>query len=236
MNLCPVCNTVNHHLAITCSSCSGYLQNKVEALDLFTTAWNVLEKPGKAFHTIAIAHHKNYVLFLSAIAGIAITFFIFWIIKAGDYTHSLLNFLAAGFSIAPFLGIIFVSIIALLLKFLNSMLKVKVTFRNAFAVTAYSFIPIVISVILVLPIEIMTFGIYFFSENPSPIQLKPLSYVLFLGLDGIFSLWWFILFWIGLKKLTGKGWIYSGVIEVIVLAVMAGIFVFAFQYLPSGEI
>ncbi|MDI6766757.1 MAG: Yip1 family protein [Bacteroidota bacterium] len=235
MIICQVCNTENHHLAITCSSCSGYLQNKVEALDLFTTAWNVLEKPSKAFHTIAIAHHKNYVLFLSAITGIALTFFMFWIIKAGDYTHSLLNFLAVGFSIAPFLGIIFVFTVALLLKSLNSLMRVKVTFRNAFAVTAYSFIPIVISAILVLPIEIMTFGTYFFSKNPSPLQLKPLSYVLLLGLDGIFALWWFILFWIGLRRLTGKGWIYAGVMEVIVLAIVAGIFVLAFQYLPLGE-
>jgi len=62
-------------------------------------------------------------------------------------------------------------------------------------------VPIVLSVFLILPIEILTYGRYFFSTNPSPWTLKPLSYVLLLGLDGVFFIWSLILYALGVRAL-----------------------------------
>jgi len=231
MITCSVCNKENHHLAINCSSCGGYLQNRVDNLDLFLTAWNVLEKPKKAFYTIAVAKHKNYGLILAAIAGIALTFFIFWIIKAGEYTNSLLNFLAAGFTVGPLFGILSVSIISLIVIIVSRITGKKIKYRNVFAIIAYAQIPIIISAILILPIEIMSFGLFFFTANPSPNQLKPFSYTMLLGLDGIFLFWTLVLLYIGFKKMIDCSAWYALMIEIVALSIYIGIIIGCLQWI-----
>ncbi len=221
---CPVCSTDNHHLAIICKKCGAYLQNKIETLDLFTTAWRVLERPSKTFHTISVSRHKNYSIFLSLVAGIGFTFFIFWLINAGELTNSLLRFLGTGLLIGPPLGLLTVVIFSIVCVIIARIMRMKMQFKNCYAVTAYALIPMVFSVVLVLPLEIMTFGVYFFSKNPSPYLLKPTTYVLLLILDGIFAIWTVILIEIGIKKLTDRGHVTAIFIMCIGIGVVAGLY------------
>lgn len=218
---CPVCKTDNHHLAVKCVECGAYLQNKVDNIDLFSTIWNLIEKPTKTFHKIAIAKYKNYVFILSAFAGIPLLFFIFWLIKAGDFISSLLNFIFIGFIFGPPFGIFIVTTFAVLIKLFYRIFSVKIYFKNIFAVTAYSFIPIITGV-FILPLKIMTFGVHYFSMNPSPYQLKPISYVIFLILDGLFSFWTLVLLWLGMAKVSGKNKLFSLNIELVSLSVFVG--------------
>ncbi len=203
---CSLCHALNDHLAVVCASCGSFLQARVENLDLFLTAWRVLERPAQAFRTVAIARHKNYVVVLSAFAGYAFTFFAFWLVKAGDHTDSLVNFLAAGLAVGPAVGIIVMTMIAAFLALVLRIAGARSRFRNVFAVSAYALVPIVISAALVLPIEIMTFGLYFFTTNPSPAILKPVSYYTLLGLDGLFALWSLLVFVTAVRVLGDVSW------------------------------
>ncbi len=221
---CPVCSTDNHHLAIVCKKCGAYLQNKIETLDLFTTAWRVLERPSKTFHTISVSRHKNYSVFLSLAAGIGFIFSILWLINAGELTNSLLRFLGIGILIGPPLGVLTVVIFSIVCAIIARIIRMKIQFKNCYAVTAYALIPLIISVVLVLPLEIMTFGVYFFSKNPSPYLLKPTTYVLLLLLDGIFTIWTLILVEIGIKKLTDRGHVTAIFIMCIGIGVVAGLY------------
>jgi hypothetical protein len=45
----------------------------------------------------------------------------------------------------------------------------------------------------------MTFGMYFFTFNPHPIAIKPVSYIVLIGLNTVMILWTFILLIIGTK-------------------------------------
>jgi len=48
--------------------------------------------------------------------------------------------------------------------------------------------------VVVLPVELLTFGMYFFTFNPPPITIKPISYVLLIGLDVVLTIWaWFLM-------------------------------------------
>jgi hypothetical protein len=228
---CPVCFADNHHLAIICKSCGAFLQNKIEALDLFLTAWRVFEQPSRTFHAISISRHKNYVIFLSSVAGIGFTFTFFWLINAGGLTNSLLRFLGTGILIGPPLGIITVAIFSIICIILARFLRTKMSFNNCYAVTAYALIPTVVSVILVLPLEIMTFGLYFFSKNPSPYLLKPTIYILLLILDGIFAVWTLILIEIGIKKLTDRGHLVAIFIMIIGIGAVVGIYSIVYSFL-----
>ena len=206
MIVCQVCHTENNHLAITCKTCRGFLQARIENLDLFRVAWNVIERPRRAFHLVAVAQHKNYSLLLASIAGMAFVFFFFWVIKAGEYSESLINILAAGAVTGPPIGLVVVLLYATCSKVVSRFSGVGVSLWQLYAVASYSLVPVVISAILVLPIELMTFGIFFFTKNPSPYLLKPVSYGVMLALDGAFGMWSLCLLTIGMRTLFDERW------------------------------
>ncbi|HLX13474.1 MAG TPA: Yip1 family protein [Bacteroidota bacterium] len=203
--LCPVCGAENNHLHVTCAKCGAYLQRKIENLDLFDTAWSIIESPRTAFHWIAVSKHKNYSIFLSCVAGIGLAFTLCWLFKAGDYSDQLIAIMGAGLAMGPLLGVIFVLLSSAITWSLLEMAKEQLPFRTVFALSAYSMIPVVISAITILPIELMTFGIYLFTSAPSPYLLHPTSFVIIAILDGACGLWAILLFFIGLRTVLGAG-------------------------------
>lgn len=205
MIICPVCQHTNSHLAVTCTDCGGFLQTKVDNLDLFTTAWKVVESPRRTFHRIAIASHKNYVFILSALLGIGEAFLLMWLIHIGNSNLHLLEILAVGFLVGPPLGIATVLAIAFVQTLLASILGLRAKFFQGVGIISYAAIPIVLSVILILPIELLTFGKYFFSSNPTPMLLKPASYVLLLSLDAAFIMYSITLYIAGIRSLYDIG-------------------------------
>jgi len=59
--------------------------------------------------------------------------------------------------------------------------------------------PVTLSLLILLPIELMTFGMYFFTFNPHPMTIKPVSYIILIGLHAVMILWAFILLIVGTK-------------------------------------
>ena len=223
MIVCPVCNSSNHHLAVVCTSCGSFLQRKVDNLDLFETSWTVLESPRRGFRSIAIAHHKNYVFALSSLAGIGFAFTYFWLVKAGDVMTDLIGLLAAGISSGIIVGPFIVLLFSLILKVLTIFGRTKVGYRNLYAVSSYSLLPVVISVFTLLPVELLTFGTFMFSRNPSPYLLKPVSYIVILSLDGMCALWTIVLLATGMKVLLDSGWKRAWAVAFISLLIFFGL-------------
>jgi len=58
---------------------------------------------------------------------------------------------------------------------------------------------LILSLVFVLPIELMTFGLYLFSFNPHPITIKPTLYIVLLSFDVVLILWGLILSIVGTK-------------------------------------
>ena len=202
---CPVCKAQNHHLAVTCSSCNSYIQRKVDNIDLFDTLWSLIESPGKAFHNIAVATHKNYALLLSAFAGIWQIFWIFRLIEAAEVGGQFLNILVAGFAIGPFIGIAAVLLFSGFTRLVLRLLGEKVSFRNIIAVAAYSQLPIVLMTVFLVPLELMTWGVYFFTRTSSAFQLYPTSYLVVMIMNAAGGAWSVSLFIIGIRKLINSG-------------------------------
>jgi hypothetical protein len=61
--------------------------------------------------------------------------------------------------------------------------------RRSLGVLGYSMTPVAFSLILILPIELLTFGMYLFTSNPHPYVMKPVSYVLLIGFDALIASW-----------------------------------------------
>ena len=145
------------------------------------------------------AEHKNYALFLYTLSGIGIAFTGFWHFKLGNRFENILFLIFSATLIGIFIGIALCPIVSLLHWGLSKYFGGKASFRNSLGMTSYSLVPIVISLLFVLPIKLLTFGMYFFTFNPPPITIKPISYLLLLGLDSALAVWAWILLIIGTK-------------------------------------
>jgi hypothetical protein len=206
---CPVCGTRNHHLNVVCSSCGGFVQGRVENLDLFSTIWSLIERPRRAFHQIAIARYKNYSMIVPGLAGAGFVFAFFWFIKAGDLTSSTMSLLLGGMAAGPPVGVLLTLLMAVSLWTALRLTGVTVRFRNLYAVLAYCSVPVLLAAVFLLPLEVFTFGRYFFSLNPPPWLLKPFSYYAFVSLGFAVAAWTFVLGVTAMKALLDTRWIVS---------------------------
>jgi len=217
-------------LKISCVSCGSFIQQKIDTLDLFGTIWKLIETPRKAFHTIAIAQHKNYSLVLGAMSGYAFVALIFWLIKAGDIANHIIELMLAWVAVSPFVGLIVFFLNILFVRILARATGSTVSLKNLMGVVAYSFVPLIISAFLILPIEVITFGIFLFTKAPNPFTLLPKSAVFLFSFDAIFSLWSFILYVIGVRTLLdctiAKAFTFSIIAIGLTVLTIAGLFTF----------
>jgi hypothetical protein len=232
---CPVCGAENSHLAVVCTKCGSFLQQRVENLDLFACAWSILERPTRGFRTVALARHKNYVVLLSAAAGFGFAFGFFWLAKMGEYASNLVNILGAGLVLGPPAGILTVLFASIVIVLSARVMHLPVRLRDAYAVSAYAVVPVILTVILFLPVELMSFGPYFFARSPSPYLLRPFSYIALLALDGAFALWSVILLVIGVRVLLRATWVRSALAVGITL-LLAGLGVAALLHIAVPRI
>jgi hypothetical protein len=199
MITCSVCQTENDQYSTICSKCGGFLQNRIPNLDLFDIVWKIIESPRTAFRLIMLAEHKNYAVFLYALTGIAITFAGFWHFKLGDRFENILLIIFLGILIGIPTGLVLSPIASSIHWGVTTIIGNKTSFRKSLGITSYSLIPIILSLVLVLPIELLTFGMYFFTFNPPPITIKPILYMALIGFDGAVVVWAWILLIIGTK-------------------------------------
>ena len=193
MIACTVCGTQNDEFAVVCVSCKSFLQTKVDNLNLFETLWSLMETPRAAFRRIALARHKNYVILLSCLLGMAVVYLVIWLKTLGARFPNLALLVGAGFVIGPFAGVLFTFLFSFLVHRVGRLLGGTGSYRNVRAAIVYAMVPIVYSLVLVFPIEIALFGPYFFSDNPPPLVINPVAYIVLLGFDAAAMIWSLVL-------------------------------------------
>lgn len=189
MIICSVCHTENDDLAVVCSSCKSFLQAKVDNINLFETIWGLIESPRGAFKRIVLSKHKNYVLLLSSTLGVALAFTILWYLNLGRDFSNLATLVGTGAILGPPLGVLFVTVFSIVLRRIAGIIGGKATVRTTYAVVSYASVPIVLSFVVVFPLELALFGMYFFDNNPPPLVINPVGYVTLIGLDIVTVIW-----------------------------------------------
>ncbi len=218
---CPVCGADNSDLDVVCRSCKSFIQAKVDTLDLFSTAWGLLEQPRRTFRRIALAKSKNYVVPLSAGLGVVIVYLYLWHWHMAVQIPGLVTLLGIGLLVGPPLGNLFVALCAAAIGFILRIQGISIKFRNTFAILAYAGVPLVASLILVMPLEIAIFGAYFFDNNPPPIVINPVAYIGLIGLDALAGMWSVALLTMGLRFAAGAAWIWSIIASAVVVGAVA---------------
>ena len=200
--ICPSCGTENSFYEQNCVKCGNVLRNRVVNIDLWKTLWELIETPKQAFSNIIYSEHKNFISIILLLAGIKF-FLNSYTLKNliygfGDY-NIFLNLLI---EIGAF--IIFLIIISTTLFFTLKSAKIKARFKDLLAVYSYSFIPMIIGLMILFPLEYALFGAYFFTYDPSPFFVKPTPSYILIFLEALIYLWTLGLFIFGSIVLTGK--------------------------------
>lgn len=183
MIICTVCGEANDELLTVCSRCHSFLQAKVDALDLFSTAWGLMERPGQTFRRIVLSRHKNYIFLLAGVAGVGVVFALLQALRAGTRFGSIGLVFAAGPLIGIPFGILLLWVVAMISRVAGLAVGGKGTLRNLRAVWAYAALPFIAAVLILLPVKLAIFGIYLFDPNPAPSVINPVLYYVLLGLD-----------------------------------------------------
>ncbi len=189
MIVCRNCSHENDDFVTVCEQCKGYLQNRVPNLNLFETAWGIVTSPSATFRQIALAEHKNYTFLIFGLTGIGLAFAVLWFLRLGDRFATLFDVMLWAIPAGLAGGIILAPILALVGYIGARGGNRRASYRNTLALTGYALVPAVLSVLLVLPVELLTFGMFLFTSNPSPAVLKPVSYYTLIAFDGIAVAW-----------------------------------------------
>lgn len=187
--ICPNCNSKNPFYNSVCSGCKYYLRDRIVNLDLWTIISLLIESPTKAFRTIIFSEHKNFIffiLFLSTLKLLINSRFIAMTSK-GEFQSSI----ELHYSYLIVLGIIIVYFLlfASLYNLFNKLNEIDLRFKDTFALIIYSQIPLLLGLLILFPLELVIFGDYLFSVNPTPFVIKGNIAYVFLGIEIGIILW-----------------------------------------------
>jgi hypothetical protein len=187
--ICKSCNTENPFYEVICSNCHSYLRDRIFNIDLWKTIEQLIESPVVAFRRIIQSEHKNFIslIFTFAVFKLFISsIFISLALFKNEYALNL--FITRLFYFAG--GMLFLLLILSLLLLLA--LKgggIKSRLKDLFAVLTFSLMPYSFAAIILFPVELIIFGNYLFSVNPSPFIIKSFFAWVLVSLEVLLILW-----------------------------------------------
>ena len=186
---CPNCKAENPFYNTICSSCKTYLRDRVYNLDLWALVSSIIESPSKAFRTVIFSEHKNFIFFILLFLSLKylINARFVSMISIGDFQSSV--GLQISYLIILACTIIFFLSFSYLYNFFAKSNNISLRFKDTFALIIYSQIPLLFGLIILFSLELVIFGDYLFSINPTPFTIKSLISYLFLLLEIGIILW-----------------------------------------------
>jgi len=188
---CKNCGEANSHYNLNCVKCKTYLRERVVNIDFWNFLGKLVESPVSGFNRIIYAENKNFIYLI----------LILFSLKQGILTLILnsalkieLNlewqthfFMSIGLSIAS------VFTISLIITVLNKLFGYISRFKDNLAIIIYSLFPFLVGLILFFPVELVMFGEFLFSFDPSPFYLKPVPAIVISILEALMIIWSIVL-------------------------------------------
>ncbi|HEY4755088.1 MAG TPA: hypothetical protein VIH28_03425 [Ignavibacteriaceae bacterium] len=225
--ICKNCQTSNPFHELTCRNCKSYLRERVYNLDLWKLLEQLIESPLNGFTKIIHSEQKNFIVFIILLASIKFfinTIFFFLTIPQHNLfsVNSIRNYLIVLLSVA-----LIISIFSLVIKFINQISSNVTRSKDILAILSYSLIPNIFALVILFPLELIFFGEYLFSNNPSPFIIKETTAYIMLILELLIMVWTSFLSIMALYTLT-KSLLFS-----IGIGILFNLLVFGSQYLLS---
>jgi hypothetical protein len=225
--ICSNCGKENPFYKHTCINCKGYLRDRIYNLDLWQLTGALIENPVKAFIRIIQSEHKNFIILITVLFSLRAFIDSRYLSVLVSGESPLRIGLIPELLISAGAGFLVIWIFTIILFFLNKINGLKTRIRDNNAVLIYSLLPFSFALIILFPVELIIFGQYLFSNNPSPFVLKPgVAYTL-LAFEGLLILWGIFLSVSGIYALS-RNISYS-----LIVGLIFNIYMFGFIFLLS---
>jgi len=225
--VCKNCQTLNPFHELTCRNCKSYLRERVYNLDLWKLLEQLIESPKNGFTKIIYSEQKNFIVFIILIASFkfylnTIFFFLTNPLTNLSSANIIRNYLILLLSV-----VVIISLFSLLIKITNQISGLVTRVKDIFSILSYSLIPNIFALALFFPLELIFFGEYLFSNNPSPFIIKETVAYIMLVLELLLVVWTFFLAIMASYTLT------KNVFYAIVMGILFGLLMFGSQFVLS---
>ena len=212
--VCHNCKTHNPFYKLICENCKSYIRDRVYNVDLGNVLARLIESPTNGFKTIIFSEHKNFITFIIFLS--ALKFEIDSVFISLFFTGQALSFNSffGGYLILLIIMSIIIYLFSYLVNSINKKLGYETRTKDNFAIYTYSFIPHIFALVILFPLELVMFGEYTFSTNPSPFILKEFIAYTLLILELIIIIWSVFLMIMANYTQT-KNVIYSIIVSII---------------------
>jgi len=186
---CSNCSSENPPYAYTCKNCNSFLRERVFNIDLWNVIGLLIESPKKAMEMIVFSEHKNFISFLLIFITVKLlvnTRFIS-LISLGTFNPSTSLYLSYLIVLGIF--VVYLILFSICFTSINKLLQITTRIRDNFALLTYSLLPNVFGIIFLFIIELVVFGDYLFSINPSPFVIKGITAYIFAGAEILLIIW-----------------------------------------------
>jgi hypothetical protein len=212
--VCVNCKTENPIYKSICDNCKSYIRGRVYNIDLGNVLSKLIESPTSGFKTIIFSEHKNFITFLIFLSVLKFEIdSIFISLFLNQHIVPQGNFFGGYIAL-----LIIITVVVLLFSFVVNAVNKNFGYvtrtKDYFSVYAYSFIPHIFALIILFPLELVMFGGYLFSTNPSPFDIKEFIAYALLILELLIVIWSFFLMIMANYAQT-KNLIYSIIISFI---------------------
>jgi len=187
--ICPNCKTENPFFNFVCSNCRIYLRDRISNLDLWSIISSIIETPSRAFRTIIFSEHKNFIFFI--LLFIAFKYLInarfVSMVSLGDFQSTI----GLQYSYLIVLAVIlaYLLLFSLIHSLSGNLINVRIRFKDTFSLLVYSQIPYLFGLVILFTLELVIFGDYLFSKNPTPFTIKGSISYLFFTLEIAIVIW-----------------------------------------------
>lgn len=187
--LCHNCQTANPFYKLICEKCKSYLRDRVYNIDLGNIIAKLIESPTAGFRTIIFSEHKNFLVFIILLS--VLKFEIDSVFIALFFKHQIIllkNFATAYIGLLVILFAV-ILLLSFLFNILNKLMGYETRAKDNFSIYLYSFMPHIFALIILFPLELVMFGEYLFSTNPSPFAIKEFIAYTLLILELLVIVW-----------------------------------------------
>lgn len=187
--ICPNCKTENPFFNFICNNCRVYLRDRIFNLDLWSTVSSIIETPSKAFKTIILSEHKNFIFFILIFIGLKYLINVRFIsmLSLGEFRSTI--GLQYSYLIVLGAALIYFLSFSIFYTVVGKRNDIYLRFKDTFAIIIYSQIPYLFGLVLLFTLELVLFGDYLFSKNPTPFIIKGFLAYLFLILEVGIIIW-----------------------------------------------
>ncbi len=192
--ICEYCSTENPFYSLTCKNCNSFLRSKIPNIDLWSTINKIIDSPLNALKTIVQSDHKNFVIIMLILAGLKNILNVIMYINNSNELSIGHNEILVNLLLGTILFTIIFLLNTIIVTSINKFFGIDNRIKDNISIFAYSYLPVIILLVVLLPIYFAMYGFYWFLFNPSPFMIKPLASNIFFIIEILFYLWSCILF------------------------------------------